>query len=123
MFFKGKWDNQFNKQQTKEKPFKLSKNEEKPVQMMFKKSTFNTTYIGEIFTKILGLPYVSKELKMIILLPDENVNLETVEKELTYKKVIEWMRPDMMDEEEVDVLLPGFKWRRITMLRHCALWA
>lgn len=46
--------------------------------MMFKKSTFNMTYIGEIFTKILVLPYVGKELNMIIMLPDENVDLETV---------------------------------------------
>lgn len=46
--------------------------------MMFKKSTFNMTYIGEISTKILVLPYVGKELNMIIMLPDENVDLETV---------------------------------------------
>lgn len=45
---------------------------------MFKKSTFNMTYIGEIFTKILVLPYVGKELNMIIMLPDENVDLEKV---------------------------------------------
>ncbi|KAF5925009.1 hypothetical protein HPG69_008685, partial [Diceros bicornis minor] len=64
-------------------------NEEKPVQMMFKKSTLKMTYIGEIFTKVLMLPYV--------------------EKELTYEKFIEWTRPDMMDEEEVEVFLPRFK--------------
>lgn len=46
--------------------------------MMFKKSTFNMTYIGEIFTKILVLPYVGKELNMIIMLPDENVDLQMV---------------------------------------------
>lgn len=46
--------------------------------MMFKKSTFNMTYIGEIFTKILVLPYIGKELNMIIMLPDENVDLEMV---------------------------------------------
>lgn len=46
--------------------------------MMFKKSTFSMTYIGEIFTQILVLPYVGKELNMIIMLPDENVTLETV---------------------------------------------
>ena len=46
--------------------------------MMFKKSTFQMTYIGEIFTKILVLPYVGRELNMIIMLPDENVSLETV---------------------------------------------
>lgn len=109
IYFKGNWDNQFNKELTKERPFKVSKNEKKPVQMMFKKSTFNMTYIGEIFTKILVLPYVSKELNMIIMLPDENVDLETVEKALTYEKFKDWTRPDMMDEEEVEVSLPRFK--------------
>ncbi|XP_059544425.1 serpin B6-like [Myotis daubentonii] len=109
IYFKGNWDSQFSKQQTQERPFKVSKNEQKPVQMMFKKSTFNMTYVGEIFTKILVLPYVGKELNMIIMLPDEHVDLETVEKQLTYEKFIEWTRPDMMDEEEVEVFLPRFK--------------
>ena len=53
-------------------------NEEKPVQMMFKKSTFKMTYTGEIFTKILLLPYVGNELNMIIMLPDEHVELRMV---------------------------------------------
>lgn len=109
IYFKGNWHQQFNKEQTKERPFKVSKNEKKLVQMMFKKSTFNMTYIGEISTKILVLPYVGKELNMIIMLPDENVDLETVEKELTYEKFIEWTRPDMLDKEEVEVFLPRFK--------------
>ncbi|XP_023597811.1 serpin B6 isoform X2 [Trichechus manatus latirostris] len=109
IYFKGNWDTQFNKEQTKERPFKISKNEEKPVQMMFKKSTFKITYIGEIFTQILVLPYVGKELNMIIMLPDGNTDLSTVEKELTYEKFMEWTRPDMLDEEEVEVFLPRFK--------------
>lgn len=109
IYFKGNWHSQFNKEHTQERPFKVSKNEQKPVQMMFKKSTFNMTYIGEIFTKILVLPYVGRELNMIILLPDENVDLETVEKQLTYEQFAEWTRPDMMDEGEVEVLLPRFR--------------
>lgn len=46
--------------------------------MMFKKSTFKMTYIAEISTKILLLPYVGSELNMIIVLPDENTDLKTV---------------------------------------------
>ncbi|XP_065741080.1 serpin B6-like isoform X2 [Phocoena phocoena] len=108
IYFKGNWENQFNKQHTKERPFKVSK---KPVQMMFKKSTFKMTYIAEISTKILVLPYVGSELNMIIVLPDENTDLKTVEKELTYEKFVEWTRPDLLDEEEVEVSLPRFKLR------------
>ncbi|MBV94588.1 Serpin B6, partial [Eschrichtius robustus] len=109
IYFKGNWENQFNKQHTKERLFKVRKNVEKPVQMMIKKSTFKMTYIGEIFTKILVLPYVGRELNTIIMLPHGNTDLKTVEKELAYEKFVEWTRPDLMEEEEVEVSLPRFK--------------
>ncbi|KAM4816357.1 serpin B6-like [Urocitellus parryii] len=109
IYFKGNWDKQFDKELTGERPFKVSKNEEKPVQMMFQKSTFKMTYIGEIFTKILVLPYISEELNMIIMLPDELIDLKMVEKELIYEKYIEWTSPDKMDKVEVEVFLPRFK--------------
>ncbi|XP_075826055.1 serpin B6-like isoform X2 [Microtus pennsylvanicus] len=109
IYFKGNWEKQFNKEDTREMPFKVSKNEEKPVQMMFKKSTFKATYIGEIATEILLLPYAGNELNMIIMLPDEHVELKTVEKEITYEKFIEWTRLDKMQEQKVEVFLPRFK--------------
>lgn len=34
-----------------------------------------------------------------------------MEKELTYEKFVEWTRPDLLDEEEVEVSLPRFKLR------------
>lgn len=109
IYFKGNWQQQFQKEDTKEMPFKVSKNETKPVQMMYQKSTFQMTYIGEIFTQILVLPYTGQELNMIIMLPDENRDLKTVEDALTYEKFVEWTRPDMLDKEEVQVFLPRFK--------------
>uniref|UniRef100_A0A8C6CFX7 Serpin B6 n=1 Tax=Moschus moschiferus TaxID=68415 RepID=A0A8C6CFX7_MOSMO len=108
IYFKGNWAKQFNKEHTKERPFKVSKNVEKPVQMMFKKSTFKMTYIGEISTQILVLPYVGKELNMVILLPGESTDLNTVEKALTYEKFITWTKLDVIAEEEVEVFLPRF---------------
>ncbi|XP_048204479.1 serpin B6 isoform X2 [Perognathus longimembris pacificus] len=109
IYFKGNWKHSFDKEWTKERPFKISKNEEKPVQMMFTKATFKSTYVHEIFTRILVLPYVDKELNMIIMLPDDHIDLKTVEKELTYEKFVEWTMLDNMDEEKVDVYLPRFK--------------
>ncbi|XP_054982928.1 serpin B6 [Sorex araneus] len=109
IYFKGNWEKKFQKENTQEKPFKVSKTETKPVQMMYQKSTFPMTYIGEIFTQILVLPYASNELNMIIMLPDENTDLKTVEEALTYERFAEWTRPDMLDAEEVEVLLPRFK--------------
>ncbi|XP_068252117.1 serpin B6-like isoform X1 [Nyctibius grandis] len=113
IYFKGNWEKQFNKERTAEMPFQINKTETKPVQMMFKKDTFNMTYIGDFQTKILELPYVGNELSMIILLPDAiqdgSTGLERLERELTYEKLIDWINPEMMDCTEVRVSLPRFK--------------
>uniref|UniRef100_A0A8C6H424 Serine (or cysteine) peptidase inhibitor, clade B, member 6b n=1 Tax=Mus spicilegus TaxID=10103 RepID=A0A8C6H424_MUSSI len=109
IYFRGNWEKQFNKEDTQEMPFHVTKDVVKPVQMMFQKSTFKMTYVEEISTNILLLPYVGNELNMIIMLPDEHIELSMVEKEITYKKFIEWTRLDKMEEEEVEVFLPKFK--------------
>ena len=46
--------------------------------MMYNKSTFKITYIEEISTEILVLPYVGQELNMVILLPSEITDVYTV---------------------------------------------
>uniref|UniRef100_A0A8C5WZT1 Serpin B6 n=1 Tax=Malurus cyaneus samueli TaxID=2593467 RepID=A0A8C5WZT1_9PASS len=97
IYFKGNWEKQFKKECTTETPFKINKNETRPVQMMFKKDRFNMTYIGDFQTKILELPY------------DGSTGLERLERELTYEKLIDWINPEMMDSTEVSVSLPRFK--------------
>uniref|UniRef100_A0A4X2K5H3 Serpin B6 n=2 Tax=Vombatus ursinus TaxID=29139 RepID=A0A4X2K5H3_VOMUR len=77
--------------------------------MMFQKSTFSMTYIGEVFTKILVLPYVGGQMDMVILLPDENTDLKMLVKGLTSETLADWLNPEMMDETEVEVFLPRFK--------------
>ncbi|KAH0617963.1 hypothetical protein JD844_016781 [Phrynosoma platyrhinos] len=113
IYFKGNWANQFRKDCTMERPFKINKNESRTVQMMFKKAKYNMTYIADYQTKILEVPYVDKELSMIILLPDEiednSTGLEKLERETTYEKLIDWINPEMMDLTEVELSLPKFK--------------
>nr|XP_056710841.1 serpin B6-like [Euleptes europaea] len=113
IYFKGNWANQFLQDRTKERPFKINKNESRPVQMMYKKAKFNMAYISDYQTKILELPYVENELSMIILLPDEiqdnSTGLEKLEREITYEKLMDWVNPEMMDLTEVELSLPKFK--------------
>ncbi|NWI72723.1 PAI2 inhibitor, partial [Dryoscopus gambensis] len=88
-------------------------NKTKPVQMMFKMDRLNMTYIGDLQTKILELPYVGNELSMIILLPDAiqdgSTGLERLERELTHEKLMDWISPEMMRSTMVRVSLPRFK--------------
>ncbi|ELV13984.1 Serpin B6 [Tupaia chinensis] len=109
IYFKGNWEKQFERESTRERPFKVSKDVVKPVQMMYMKSTFKMTHVREISTTILVLPYVGQELNMVIMLPNENTDLKTVEKKITYEKFLDWTREDKMHEKEVEVFLPRFK--------------
>ncbi|XP_040209557.1 leukocyte elastase inhibitor-like isoform X2 [Rana temporaria] len=113
IYFKGNWANQFDKNCTSEMPFKLNKNETKPVQMMYKKAKFPMTYVGDLFTKVIELPYVNNQLSMFILLPDDiqdgTTGLEKLEQELTYEKFADMINPSNLERTEVELFLPKFK--------------
>ncbi|XP_053102012.1 serpin B10-like isoform X3 [Hemicordylus capensis] len=113
IYFKGKWETKFERENTAEKPFRMSKTISKPVQMMFLKSKCPAFYIDTLRVTILELPYVNKELSMFILLPDDitddSTGLELLEKELTYERLSIWTSPEMMENMEVEVHLPKMK--------------
>uniref|UniRef100_A0A674PFU2 Serpin B6 n=1 Tax=Takifugu rubripes TaxID=31033 RepID=A0A674PFU2_TAKRU len=113
IYFKGNWDKQFKENTTRDATFHISKNSTKPVKMMQQTSEFPFTFIREANCQVLELPYVGKELSMLIFLPkqieDSTTGLEKLEKLLTYDNFMEWTRPEMMKEVEVQVGLPRFK--------------
>ncbi|CAK6951998.1 Hypothetical predicted protein [Scomber scombrus] len=113
IYFKGNWDKRFQESSTRDAKFRLNKNESKPVKMMHQKTKFPLTFIPEANCQILEMPYKGKELSMLIFLPmdieDNSTGLEKMEQQLTYENFVEWTRPDMMDEIEVQVGLPRFK--------------
>uniref|UniRef100_A0A8C6T1D7 Serpin B6 n=1 Tax=Neogobius melanostomus TaxID=47308 RepID=A0A8C6T1D7_9GOBI len=113
IYFKGKWEAQFQKEVTVEAEFRLNKNDKKTVKMMQRKTKLHLSFVKEANCQILELPYKGKDLSMIILLPndieDDTTGLEKLEKELTYEKFKEWTRKDTMRRVEVKVSLPRFK--------------
>ncbi|KAJ3611389.1 hypothetical protein NHX12_021405 [Muraenolepis orangiensis] len=113
IYFKGKWDQQFKEKDTRDTPFKLNKTDTKPVKMMFHKAKFPLAFIPEANCQILEMAYEGKDLSMLVFLPleiqDGTTGLEKLEEQLTYQNFMEWTRPDMMDQMEVQVGLPRFK--------------
>uniref|UniRef100_A0A5F8APE3 Serpin family B member 9 n=1 Tax=Macaca mulatta TaxID=9544 RepID=A0A5F8APE3_MACMU len=109
VYFKGKWDEQFDETYTREMPFKIKQEEQRPVQMMYQEATFKLAHVGEVRAQLLELPYAGEELSLLVLLPDDGVELSTVEKNLTFEKLTAWTKPDCMKSTEVEVLLPKFK--------------
>ncbi|XP_060773784.1 leukocyte elastase inhibitor-like isoform X2 [Neoarius graeffei] len=114
IYFKGKWKDVFNTEDTKEMPFKINKNETKPVQMMYKKKKFLFNYVDEYKLQVLDLPYVEEELSMVVLLPEESQDgsdsLQKLETEITVDKLLEWTNPEKMTRwSDINVHLPKFK--------------
>lgn len=113
IYFKGNWERKFPKEATNDGQFKLNKNQTKPVKMMYQKAHFPLASIPEMNSQVLELPYVGKNLSMLIILPDQiedaTTGLEKLEKALTYEKLMEWTKPEVMRQQEVQVSLPKFK--------------
>ncbi|XP_054620829.1 leukocyte elastase inhibitor-like [Dunckerocampus dactyliophorus] len=113
IYFKGNWNKQFKEENTVDAPFRINKNETKPVKMMYQKGKFPLKFIEELNSQILEMPYKGKVLSMLIFLPnqieDNTTGLEKLKRNLSYATITEWTRSDVMTEVEVQVGLPRFK--------------
>ncbi|KAL4838682.1 hypothetical protein H8958_007216 [Nasalis larvatus] len=109
IYFKGQWQNKFNKENTKEEKFWPNKNTYKSVQMMRQNKSFNFALLEDVQAKVLEIPYKGKDLSMIVLLPNEINGLQKLEEKLTAEKLLEWTSLQNMREAHVDLHLPRFK--------------
>ncbi|XP_052434655.1 leukocyte elastase inhibitor isoform X7 [Carassius gibelio] len=113
IYFKGNWMEKFPKEATRDEQFKLNKTQTKPVKMMNQNKMFPLSFIPEMDSQVLELPYVGNNLSMLIILPneiqDETTGLQKLEKALSYEKLIEWTRPEVMHQQKLLVSLPRFK--------------
>ncbi|NWR28724.1 OVALX protein, partial [Tachuris rubrigastra] len=109
IYFKGIWKSAFKEEDTQEVPFSVTKQDSRPVQMMFQNSTFKVGRVAEEKIKILELPYTSGELSLLVLLPDDISGLEQLENKISFDKLTEWTSFSVMEKKRVKVYLPRMK--------------
>ncbi|KAM4841441.1 serpin B5 isoform 1-T2 [Thomomys bottae] len=116
-YFVGKWMKKFPESETKECPFRVSKTDTKPVEMMHLEAAFCTGSIDDIGCKVIELPFQNKHLSMLILLPkdveDESTGLEKIEKQLNSETLVQWTNPSTMANAKVKLSLPKFKVEKV----------
>ncbi len=83
IYFKGRWENEFDKRLTRNEKFLSASGSEKLVPMMQKTASFDYAEIGP--WKALDLPYVGKDVSMLILLPKERGGLKRLQSQLSVK--------------------------------------
>jgi serine protease inhibitor len=106
IYFKGDWETPFDKAQTKNEDFHLSKAQTTTAPLMHREGRFSY-FDGGTF-QILEVPYRSKELSMIIFLPKDPDGLPALEQSLTSSHLQQWLG-QLASISKVIVTMPKFK--------------
>lgn len=105
IYFKGKWQDEFNKQWTKDGPFKLADGTTKQTPLMNRTAGYR--YAEADGVQLLELPYKGGELSMVVVLPGKPNGLPAAESKLSADTLTGWLKG--LTHQEVIVTLPRFK--------------
>jgi len=105
IYFKGDWDSQFKKEATRDEPFLVTAADKPKVPLMHQTNQFKL-FEGQDF-QLLSMPYVKKDLSMVVLLPKKVDGLADLEQQLTPQKLEQWLASAR--DQRVVVTLPKFK--------------
>ncbi|KAM5273672.1 serpin A12 [Ctenodactylus gundi] len=104
IFFRARWQHEFDPKETKEEDFFVSRNKSVKVPMMFRKGLFDTAYDKQLSCTILELPY-HENITATYVLPDEG-KLKHVEEGLQVDIFGRWKK--LLSKRVVDVHVPKF---------------
>ncbi|MEQ9238807.1 serpin family protein [Coleofasciculus sp. E2-BRE-01] len=105
IYFKGNWMEQFDKEQTVERPFYLVDGTQKEHPMMSQSGEYQ--YYEDDTVQAISLPYGKGRLSFYVFLPRENISLDTFEQQLTPEKWQQWM--NRFGKRDGSIVLPRFK--------------
>jgi serpin B len=105
IYFKGHWVTQFDPKRTLVQPFHMGKGKDVKAPLMFQEGNFGY-FDGDDF-QLLEMPYVGKDLTMVVLLPKKADELSAFEKRLTPGRLAEWL--GNLHSVKVETYLPKFK--------------
>jgi serpin B len=107
VYFKSKWLNQFNKENTKKATFHVSPTHEIQVDMMSIETTLMFGISEKLQATAIELPYANPDYSMIIILPHISRGLGSMIRSIKPSDLYELV--SNMYDDEVNVVLPKFK--------------
>jgi serpin B len=105
IYFKGRWEKEFDEERTADAPFWLAPQETVAVPMMRQEERF--PYAESDGLQVLSLPYAGGELAMTILLPARRDGLAELEKRLSAESLARWH--GRLSSRKVRVEIPRFE--------------
>ncbi|XP_028157724.1 antichymotrypsin-2-like isoform X6 [Ostrinia furnacalis] len=108
IYFKGTWEEQFDKALTKDKDFHVSKDKTIQVPTMFKNGNFKYGTSQELDAQLLELYYEGGDSAFLIVLPNKVDGLAELEEKIKDPSALAKAVENMYNTD-VDVFLPKFK--------------
>jgi len=107
LFYKGQWSHKFDKKSTRKGDFHLDNGETIQVDLMYNNEKY--PYLKDINTgvDVVELPYGDKQFSMVVVVPNQNKKLSTVEQTINSDVFSRWVN-DLKASNSVDVILPKF---------------
>ncbi|XP_061785868.1 protein Z-dependent protease inhibitor [Nerophis lumbriciformis] len=103
--YQGRLSQAFNASVTQDERFFVDKYHVVMVPMMFRADKYFLAYDRSLKVGVLKLPMVDGAA-MLVVLPDENVDINAVEEEVTAEKIQSWIR--QLKKTKLEVQLPRF---------------
>ena len=108
VYFKGKWRHQFDRDNTSEKSFFITKDSPVQVPMMFQHESLAVTHANN--SMLVELPYGQGNFSMVVMLPDESFSTSDVAIAITPENWSTWMTELKQGITDVNLSLPRFKY-------------
>lgn len=106
IYFNAEWLNSFNKEKTKEMDFYLKENITLPVHMMNQTEYYN--YFENDEVQVVEIPYACEQLSMIVILPMNGYDINSLENELTYGNYLRLI-DELYRGYPINLYLPKFE--------------
>src|SRR5262245_22297939 len=107
VYFKGNWDQQFDKVATNDRPFFLADGGTVTVPLMHQEKC-RCRYAALDGFQVLELPYKGGDLSMVVILPKKHDGLPEIEKQLTAANLAKWLEATQ-EKKEFSVYIPRFR--------------
>ncbi|XP_052738624.1 alaserpin-like [Bicyclus anynana] len=108
IYFKGTWENKFDKQLTEDKDFHVSNNNVIQVPMMYQVGVFDYVHSEELKSEIIEIPYAGRQVSLVVILPREVDGIAELLEKLKDPNIIA-NALKQKHKENVRLILPRFK--------------
>ena len=108
IYFNGKFQTMFQKNETREQTFFSVEGRQSSAQMMHRKGKFNHNNVPQLDSQLLEIPYSGNDISLYILLPNEIQGIKKLKTDLKNFTVLE-NSIEGLREKTVDVTFPKFK--------------